>query len=153
LQQLVSLIDLPPTLLDAAGIQVPEQMQGNSLMSLLRGESAAWPEEVYVQISESEVGRAVRAKRWKYGVTAPHQNADKDSGSERYVESYLYDLQCDPYELTNLIGLESHREAADVMMARLCRRMQETGESVPEIDKATAIPAGQRRVSELEARS
>jgi arylsulfatase A-like enzyme len=153
LQQLVSLIDLPPTLLDAAGIQVPEQMQGSSLMPLLRGEPVSWPEEVYVQISESEVGRAVRTRRWKYGVTAPHMDAVKDSGSDRYVESYLYDLQCDPYELRNLIGLESHREAADVMMARLQKRMQEAGEVVPVIDRAPAIPAGQRRVAALDARS
>ncbi|MCS7463850.1 sulfatase-like hydrolase/transferase [Paenibacillus doosanensis] len=151
LPQLVSLIDLPPTLLDAAGIDVPEQMQGRSLMPLLRGSSDAWQEEVFVQISETEVGRAVRTKRWKYGVTAPGKDPEKDSGSDRYVETYLYDLQCDPYELTNLIGLESHREAADRMMARLQRRMQEAGEAVPRIERAPAIPAGQRRVSAAEA--
>lgn len=153
LQQLVSLIDLPPTLLDAAGIQIPVQMQGNSIMPLLRGESDSWQDEVFVQISESEVGRAVRSRRWKYGVTAPHKDAEQDAGSERYVESYLYDLQCDPYELRNLIGLESHREAADVMQARLLRRMQKIGEAVPVIDKAPAINAGQRRVTALEART
>ncbi|UQZ81158.1 Arylsulfatase [Paenibacillus konkukensis] len=145
------MIDLPPTLLDAAGIDVPGQMQGRSLMPLLRGSSDAWQEEVFVQISETEVGRAVRTKRWKYGVTAPGKDPEKDSGSDRYVETYLYDLQCDPYELTNLIGLESHREAADRMMARLQRRMQEAGEAVPRIERAPAIPAGQRRVSAAEA--
>ena len=55
LQQLVSLVDLPPTLLDAAGIPVPEEMQGRSILPLTRGETDGWPEEVFVQISESQV--------------------------------------------------------------------------------------------------
>ncbi len=52
--ELVSLIDLPPTLLDAAGIPVPSGMQGRSFMPLLRGQRGTdWPGEVYIQISES----------------------------------------------------------------------------------------------------
>ncbi len=47
-RQLVSLIDLPPTLLDAVGIPVPAEMQGRSLLPLLRGEWAGWPEEIFI---------------------------------------------------------------------------------------------------------
>ena len=36
-QELVSLIDLPPTLLDAAGLEVPAAMQGRSIVPLLGG--------------------------------------------------------------------------------------------------------------------
>jgi arylsulfatase A-like enzyme len=61
LRQLVSLIDLPPTLLDAAGIAAPAIMRGRSILTLLRG-GAERPEEVFVQISESQVGRAVRVR-------------------------------------------------------------------------------------------
>ncbi|MFH5185296.1 sulfatase-like hydrolase/transferase [Paenibacillus sp. TAB 01] len=151
LQEQVSLIDIPPTLLDAAGIQVPPTMQGRSLMPLLTGRSVEWPEEVFVQISESEVGRAVRTKRWKYVVSAPEQDAFTSAGSMRYVETHLYDLQSDPYELNNLIGLESHHAVADIMQQRLQRRMAEAGEAVPVIDPAPVRPAGQRKVSEEEA--
>ncbi len=146
IRELVSLIDLPPTLLDAAGLPIPDQMQGRSILPLVRRETKDWPEEVLIQISESQVGRAVRTQRWKYGVTAPDKDPNRDAGSERYVEEFLYDLQADPYELVNLVGLESHRETADVLKARLIRRMVAIGEAAPVIEPAPPRPAGQRRV-------
>lgn len=154
LQELVSLLDLPPTLLDAAGLPVPDVMQGRSFLPLAQKRAADWPEEMFVQISESEVGRAVRTQRWKYGVTAPDKSGWDDSGSDRYVESYLYDLLSDPYELNNLIENESHDEVKGVMRERLLRRMMEAGEAVPEIVPCdnTQQP-GQRTVSHEEALS
>ena len=151
LQQLVSLIDVPPTLLDAAGIEVPETMQGRSVLPLLRGESEGWPEEVFVQISEAQVGRAVRTHRWKYGVDAPDKNGGRDASSDRYVEQYLYDLASDPHELSNLVGLESHQEVAQVMRERLIRRMVDAGEKAPIIEPAPSRRSGQRRVTHEEA--
>ena len=145
LQELVSLIDLPPTLLDAAGLEVPEQMQGRSLMPLLRGGAADWPAEVFVQISEAQVGRAVRTHRWKYGVDAPDGSGRDVAGADLYEEQYLYDLQVDPYELNNLVGLESHREVARVMRERLLRRMEEAGEAPPRHQRgpfAAALASG-----------
>jgi len=117
------------------------------------GRGRDWPEEAFIQISEAQVGRAVRTHRWKYGVDAPEKSGSRDAGSDRYVEQYLYDLQADPYELTNLIGLESHREVADTMGERLVRRMATAGEPAPAIEPAEARRSGQRRVSAGEARS
>ncbi len=153
IRQLVSLVDLPPTLLDAAGLDVPDTMQGRSVLPLVRGQTQGWPEEVFLQISESQVGRAVRTRRWKYSVAAPDRDGGQDPDADRYVEEFLYDLEADPYELTNLIGLESHREVAGVMRQRLIRRMLEAGEAEPIIEPAPARPAGQRRVSSEEARA
>ena len=147
-RELVSLVDLPPTLLDAAGLPVPEEMQGRSILPLLRGDAESWPEEVFVQISESEVGRAIRTRRWKYSVSAPDKDGMEDADSESYTEEYLYDLQADPYELENLIGMESHREVAEVMKERLLRRMVEAEEKEPTIASAPERPTwGQRSVS------
>ncbi|WP_248924398.1 sulfatase-like hydrolase/transferase [Paenibacillus hamazuiensis] len=149
-RELVSLVDMPPTLLEAADIAVPSHMQGRSVVPLLRGDKADWPQEVFVQISESEVGRAIRTRRWKYGVTAPDRDPIKDPGSERYVEQYLYDLHADPYELTNLIGMESHAAVAEKLRERLIRRMTESGEVAPVIEPAPAKASGQRKVYEHE---
>ena len=146
LRQLVSLVDLPPTLLAAAGLPVPAGMQGRSILPLLHGREADWPEEVFVQISESQVGRAVRTARWKYSVYAPDRNGGTDSGSDHYVEQFLYDLNADPYELANLVGLSSHQEVGARMRARLIRRMVEAGETAPTIDTVPVRPAFQRRV-------
>jgi len=153
IRQLVSLLDLPPTLLDAAGIAVPPQMQGRSILPLLRGQSAGWPDDVYVQISEAQVGRAIRTSRWKYCVDAPDKHGGKDPASDHYVEQYLYDLQHDPHELNNLIGLQSHRRVAEVLRARLLKRLAEAGEGPATIEPAPSRPSGQRQVTEEEAHS
>ncbi len=153
LRQPTSLIDLPPTLLDAAGLPVPASMQGRSVLPLVRGETAGWPEEVFLQISESQVGRAVRTQRWKYSVVAPDKNGGTDPQADRYVEEFLYDLEADPYELINLIGLESHQEVTAAMRERLIRRMVEAGEDAPQIEPAPSRPSGQRRVLPDEVRA
>lgn len=142
----VSTIDLPPTLLDAAGLEVPAEMQGRSFLPLLRDPAAEWPDDVLVQVSESEVGRAVRTARWKYYVVDPDAHAWNDAAGTRYVETALYDLANDPYELVNLAGLPSHRKVADTMRARLVARILEAGEAEPMIEPAPALPkVAQRR--------
>lgn len=145
--ELVSLVDFVPTLLDAAGIDVPEHLQGRSIVPLVRRQPTDWPDDVFVQISESQVGRAVRTKRWKYSVTAPDKDPIRDASSDRYIEEFLYDLYADPYELSNLAGCESHREVADRMRERLVRRMVEAGEAAPVIEPAAPKPSKQLRVT------
>ena len=153
ISNLVNTIDLTPTLLDAAGIPVPEEMQGSSILPLTVGDNEGWPEETFVQISEAQVGRAVRTHRWKYGVDAPERHGAQSAGSDRYIEQYLYDLEADPYELCNLIGMISHAEVAEIMRQRLLRRMVEAGEEAPDVQAAEVRENGQRRVSPIEARS
>lgn len=146
ISKLVSLVDLAPTLLDACGVSVPEDMQGHSLMPLIRRQPCQWPDSVLVQISEAEVGRAIRTGRWKYAVTAPEKDPVKDSCSDVYVESALYDLEEDPYELDNLIGMVSHRELCDILKEKLIAQMKRAGEEIPAIVRAPEKESGQRRV-------
>jgi arylsulfatase A-like enzyme len=151
--QLVSLIDLPPTLLAAAGIDVPAEMQGRSILPLLRGATAGWPDDVFIQISESQVGRAVRTHRWKYSVSAPEASGLSDAASDTYTEEFLYDLEVDPYELNNLIGWDSHAEIAAVMRERLRRHMDAAGEPTPTITPAPTRYALQLSVRPDEVRA
>jgi arylsulfatase A-like enzyme len=145
--ELVSLLDLPPTLLDSAGLAIPQEMQGRSILPLVRGEQSDWSEEVFVQISESEVGRAVRTQRWKYGVVAPDRDGWGDAASDHYVEAHLYDLLADPYELENLIGFEAYREVSNALRNRLLRCMVEAGEKEPETTLAPTRASGERQAS------
>ena len=133
---LTSLVDVPPTLLDAAGLDVPEVMQGRSVLPLLRGGTVDWPGEVFVQISESQVGRAIRTDRWKYAVRAPEADAWNDAGAATYVEDALYDLLADPYELTNVAGMPVFGDVAQDLRARLIARMVAVGEAAPQITPA-----------------
>lgn len=149
--KLVSLVDLPPTLLESAGLPIPAAMQGRSIVPLLRGQTADWPDDVFVQISESQVGRAVRTQRWKYGVDAPTERGDAVPYAERYVEQYLYDLHADPYELHNLVGCDSHRHVADILRERLLRRIIAAGEQPPIIDPAPIHKTPYLHVPDAEA--
>lgn len=146
IREMTSLIDFPPTLLDSAGLPVPPEMQGRTILPLLSRNDIEWPEEAFIQISESQVGRAVRTQRWKYGVDAPDGRGSQDSGASSYVEQYLYDLEADPYELNNLAGEESHKEVSEMMRRRLLNRMREAGESEPTILPAPVKRSGQRSV-------
>lgn len=145
-QNLVSLLDLPPTLLDACGIPAPAHFVGRSLVPLVKRQADDWPDDVFVQISESQVGRAVRTRRWKYCVVAYDKSGWADSGSDCYTEDALYDLLADPYELNNLIGYDSHQAVAIRMRERLLRRMEQAGEARPEIIPAESRPGGQKLV-------
>jgi arylsulfatase A-like enzyme len=146
-QELVSLIDVPPTLLDAAGIDVPAELQGRSILPLIRGERGGWPDDAFIQISESQVGRAIRTHRWKYGVVAPGLDGWDNAASDRYVEDCLYDLESDPHELTNLAGVAAFRSVADDLRQRLIERMVEAGEAAPTIEPAPARSGGERALT------
>jgi uncharacterized sulfatase len=134
ISELVSLIDIPPTVLAAAGADVPEPMRGRPLQQLVKGSAADWPQEVFLQISESQVGRAIRTARWKYSVYAPDKDGGQDANSEQYVEQYLYDLRCDPHERNNLVADPAYADVRAELAEILKRRMVEAGESTPTIE-------------------
>jgi len=129
---MVSLIDLPPTLLTTADIAPPETMRGRALQSLVDGTAQNWPEEVFLQISESHCGRAIRTRRWKYSVRAPDKTG-QDPASDLYVEDFLYDLDADPHERHNLVDSTAHTAIRRELAGILIRRMVEAGESAPVI--------------------
>ena len=150
-KDLFSLVDIPPTLLDAAGVPIPDEMEGQSFFPIVQKRGVAEHDDVFIQISESGVSRAVRTRKWKYIVLAEGTEGFFDpSGpifdapdSDIYTESELYDLEYDPYELRNLIGLSAYRPVADRMRERLLQRVAETEGKNPEIKPAATIPSGQ----------
>lgn len=150
LPQLVSLIDLPATLLDAAGIAVPSHFRGRSIVPLLRGQPAVWPEDIFVQISESHTGRAVRTARWKYSVRLDQKDAQgkwvSQPSAEVYTDDFLYDLKADPWELTNLIGMPTFQPVVADLRGRLARHMQAAGEVAPRFVDAPPADPFQRQV-------
>ncbi|MGW2159161.1 sulfatase-like hydrolase/transferase [Nonomuraea sp. NPDC001699] len=140
----VSTLDLPPTLLAAAGLPVPEEMQGRSFLPLLADSRAPWPEEVFFQVSESEVGRGLRTRRWKYYAVAEDADPWNAPAAPRYREQALYDLDSDPHELVNLAGLRSHAQVAAELRERLLRRIVEAGEAEPVVDPAAELDSDER---------
>ncbi|MBN1808336.1 MAG: sulfatase-like hydrolase/transferase [Planctomycetes bacterium] len=135
-EELVSLIDLPPTVL-AAGQAAPlPGMQGRPLQELTGNGTDDWPDEVFMQISESHVGRAVRTDRWKYSVRAPEREGGRHPDSNLYVEDYLYDLKDDPHERNNLVKDPAFDGVRADMRQRLMAFMARAHEAAPEIRPA-----------------
>ena len=135
-KELASLIDVAPTLLAAGGVEKPDSMRGRPLQTLVDGTAKDWPQEALVQISESQVGRAIRSKRWKYSVRAPGKSGGRDSASDVYAEDFLYDLNSDPHERTNLAADPGHAAIRKELAATLNRHMVAAGEKVPRIEPA-----------------
>ncbi|WP_022873016.1 sulfatase-like hydrolase/transferase [Nesterenkonia alba] len=153
-KEVVSTVDLPPTLVDLAGINVPESYQGRSLRGLLTHYEADWKDEAFIQVSESELARGIRTRRWKYGIQDPDADPLAQPHSDSYVETYLYDLKADPYELRNLAGSPAHEEVRAVLREKLLWWMEHAGEPMPVAIRPAEQDTGasQLRVSAEEAR-
>lgn len=136
IDELVSLIDIPATLLACAEVEKPEDMQGNRLQDLVLNTAKDWPQEVFLQISESQVGRAIRTKKYKYSVRAIHKNGNLDANSDVYYEDYLYDLETDYHEKKNLVKDPAYTKIRAELNKILIRRMTEANEEAPKIVQA-----------------
>lgn len=150
IDRLVSNIQLPTTILELAEVPIPEDMVYEPLMDALK-EDCPFGEEIFFQISETDLGRGIRTKRWKYAVNAPHvqplyhmdfqftteaYNAMRNGckpGSDSYIEQYLFDLEADPYEKNNLVGDPDYSGERKTLAECLCRCMERAGEQAPKI--------------------
>ncbi|MEZ6071048.1 MAG: sulfatase-like hydrolase/transferase [Pirellulales bacterium] len=104
---LVYLYDVMPTLLDVAGVPLPEAVEGQDLVPIWRGERATIRDTLFT--TYEDIQRAVRDGRWKL-IRYP-----------KIDHTQLFDLEADPNELNNLA--ESGRYADEV--ARLTRELQQ----------------------------
>ncbi len=130
---MASLIDLPPTLLAAAGIEVPKYMHGRDLKPLVDGRANDWPQEVFLQISESQYGRAIRTRKWKYSVVNRDVPGWRREPVDTLTEECLYDLEADPHERNNLVKDPALAPVRAQLAEILKRRMEQAGEPAPEI--------------------
>jgi uncharacterized sulfatase len=113
-------LDLVPTVVRAAGGDDPG-LDGRPLQT-----SAGAPDDVLIQISESQIGRALRTSTHTYAVRAPTRNplaGHRRPSADRYVETHCYDNVRDPYQLTNLAGTpetaDLRRHLADTLATRI----------------------------------
>jgi arylsulfatase A-like enzyme len=116
-------------------------MKGRNLNGLVDGSGRdEWPDDVYIQISESHCGRAVRTRKWKYSVRAP--DAQRKAGfSDTYVEDFLYDLEKDPHERNNLVSDPKLDKVREEMKQRLLKHMEHANEPRAEITSRQQSPA------------
>ena len=98
---LVSNIDFAETFLDAAGLPVPAEMQGRSLVPILKGQTPGdWRSSFYYQYFEYPVPHHVRPH---YGVVTDRYKLVHFDGPD-LNEWELFDLEKDPHELRSVYG-------------------------------------------------
>ncbi|RSL19161.1 arylsulfatase A-like enzyme [Edaphobacter aggregans] len=138
--ELVGLIDVAPTLLEAAGVPVPPTWKGHSVLPLLNDPEARqqWPNQQLIQISESMTGRAIRTPDWTYCVA--DISGAKAAAAKTYTEYQFYDQRTDPNELVNLAGRQEYRIKADELREQLKKLIKVAGEPEPEILPAKLYP-------------
>jgi arylsulfatase A-like enzyme len=137
---MASVLDFPATFLEAAGVAVPEDMQGRSLLPLLRGQTPDdWRTSFYYHYYEFPGAHSVRKH---YGVV-----------TDRYKLFHFYepemdywtliDRQIDPHELTNVYGNPQYATAQQELKAELARLRAEL--QVPEQDPPESLtPAAKK---------
>ena len=125
-QKLVTNMDLVPTVLEAAGAEIPVPMDGRSVLRLAReGGNASWRDDV--MCTHHGHGRPCfqRMLRWRNMKYVAHLD-DLDE---------LYDLDVDPYELRNVIEKPSMKDVLGQMRQRLLRWMDECNDNEADSQK------------------
>ncbi len=164
--ELVSNVDVLPTLLDACGIEIPARIQGRSFLPLLTGDAGFTPRDaVFAEKTFHDTYdpiRGIRTERWKYIrnfekiglMEAPsdiyHQGADLELG-RRYAKDRppeeLYDLHADPDEMRNVAGKPENAQTVATLRTRLADWMRETND--PLMHGPIASPFFHRNLREM----
>ena len=127
-------VDLVPTLLDLLGLPVPDHLEGESRLPVLKGQATLEENDVFVQwngygdrdLGSPAINRmaylpwrsVVTGDRWKLNLSPVDQ-------------CELYDLNADPYEMTNLFDDPRHRDRIRDLAARIRLWQQETSDDAP----------------------
>ena len=131
---IVATIDVAPTLLELAGVNVPDTIDGESMLPLLTSPEAteSWRSKLLYeyywepQFPQTPTTFALRGDRYK--LIQYHGIWDTDE---------LYDIVNDPDETKNLIHEPTHQKRVAQMRQRLHQQLKETG--------GLAIPLGFKR--------
>ena len=111
LDQLVSSLDITQTILDYAGIEPLEFMDGSSLRPLVYDEPTEWREDLFLESlytgRDNPFQEGIRQGKWKYirmydGV-GKYAESDVDFSNRPPEFEMLFDLEADPGEMNNLV--------------------------------------------------
>lgn len=157
---IISSIDIAPTLLEAAGVSVPETIQGRSFFGLLTAGAYEPRLSVFAEKNYHDSYdpiRCVRTGRLKYlrnferrrRIVLASDQKRSSAAQEMWPWAQrarepeeLYDLESDPYEMTNLAGQPDTTAILADLRDQVDRWMEETGD--PLLAGPVAAPEGAR---------
>lgn len=143
INSLTSHVDVLPSLLQAAGASDPGDLQGRSLLPLLRGVSARIHDFIFAELNTSPwfLSRCIRTETHKYirnyttgtlrcfATDIERSKTRRDMAPPQYwdvVPEELYDVRLDPCEQTNLIGMAAAQPLHADLSTTLDRVMADT---------------------------
>ncbi len=117
-------VDFAETFLDAAGIAPPSEMQGRSLLPVLRGKKPAdWRESIYYRYYHDPGHHNTRAH---YGVRTQTHKLIYFWKKDQWE---LFNLVADPNELHNLYGLPGHEKITAELKTELQKLRKSLGDN------------------------
>ena len=126
-------VDFAPTFLEAAGLPVPADMQGRSLLPSSAGSTPAdWRTSMYYRYYHDPGDHNTRAH---YGVRTPTHKLIYFWKKDQWE---LFDLVNDPHELHNLYGQPGHETITAELKAELLRLKQALGDEDQFADRPAA---------------
>ena len=109
-QEIALNIDIAPTILELAGVEIPIRTQGRSLVPLLKGQKTEWRKDFFYEHlclpKKIPQSIALRNDRWKYIRYIDHDREE------------LYDLANDPHEISNLATDKKYAKMLESMSSR-----------------------------------
>lgn len=129
--ELVTMVDVMPTVLEAAEVAVPGRLGGRPLQPLLAGEKAPWREFLFTEMNFHAANmywpqRTARDDRYKLLLNLV--------STEGQAAVELFDLEADPGETKNLAGQSQYASAQRLLEAALQAWREKTGD--PLLDPA-----------------
>ena len=129
--QLITLVDILPTLLEIAGGSAPSNIDGKSFLPILKGQENKIRDYVYGIATRQNIqscyvfpSRSVRNSRYKYvrnfnSMEVVEQNMSSNQAVNAFIKrgaqafpnvpfEELYDLEIDPFEHRNLVNNEEY---------------------------------------------
>ncbi|MGD2175311.1 MAG: sulfatase [Candidatus Brocadiaceae bacterium] len=162
--EMISNVDVLPTLLEACGLEVPDNVEGRSFLPLLRGGDYRPNQVVFAEKTYHDTydpTRALRTERYKYiryfevcifqdlrAATIPrvHWFKTPETARRRTVEE-LYDLDEDPLEENNVADDPAYAEVKAALRERLAEWMRETDD--PLLEGHVSSPFYREKLEEL----
>jgi len=139
IKELTNILDIHATILDLAKVKNTSHCDGKSVLPLVNKTSKKWENEIFIQISESQLARSLRTEKWKYCIADQDSNGSDKPSSNQYTETNLYDLDADPYELNNLIGISTYDEIVYSLRKKIKSKIKKVENITTKITKAKNV--------------
>ncbi|MFB6121433.1 MAG: sulfatase [Halobacteriaceae archaeon] len=120
------IVDVAPTLLGLAGVEVPAAMEGTDVAPALRGDDSAAATDAALLMNVAAGWRGLRTERYTYArVTEEFMAEHAPPQSPAWL---LFDNREDPYQLRNRVYDPDYEAVVDALDARLADRLDAIGD-------------------------